>query len=116
MALARPLSDPLVDLVAARLRVLGQPARLRIIERLDRVGEAQVQGLADELGATQQNMSKHLGALWRAGLLERRRDGRATVYWLADREASALIERVASGITVQLRERTGEATGDTGGG
>lgn len=72
MALQRPLGDPLVDLVARPLRVLGQPVRVRLIDRLDRLGEAHVQALADELEASQQNASKHLGALWRAGTIRRR--------------------------------------------
>lgn len=79
MALARPLADPLVDLVAGRLRMLGQPVRARLLDRLDLEGEAHVQTLADELAATQQNTSKHLGAVWRAGIVVRRQEGRVTV-------------------------------------
>lgn len=104
MALSRPLGDPLVELVATRLRVLGQPMRVRIIDRLDRVGEARVQALADELEATQQNASKHLSTLLRAGVVARRQEGRVTVYSLTDRETFALIERVGIGLAVQLSE------------
>lgn len=104
MALGRPLADPLVELVAGRMRVLGQPVRVRLVDRLERLGEAHVQALADELAATQQNTSKHLGALWRAGIVSRRQEGRVTLYALADPEAFAMIERVATGIAAQLRE------------
>lgn len=103
-ALSRPLPDPLVELVASRFRVLGQPVRIGLIDRLDRLGEAHVQALADERAATQQNTSKHLGALWRAGILSRRQEGRVTVYSLADPEAFGLIECVAAEIAVQLRD------------
>lgn len=106
----RPLADPLVELVARRFRVLGHPVRIGMIDRLDRLGEAHVQALADELAATQQNTSKHLGALRRAGMVARRREGRVTVYSLADREAFPLIERAASEIAVQLRERAEEGS------
>jgi len=111
-ALSRPLADPLVELVAGRLRVLGQPVRVRLIDRLDWLGAAHVQALADELAATQQNTSKHLGALWRAGILARRQEGRVTVYSLADREPFVLIERVATGIAVQLRELADDTPGN----
>lgn len=104
MALARPLADPLGELVAARLRVLGQPVRVRLIDQLERSGEIHVQALADELATTQQNTSKHLVALWRTGVVSRRQDGRLTLYALADPEAFAVIERVATGIAAQLRE------------
>lgn len=104
MPLSRPLPDPLIELVATRMRVLGQPVRLRLIDRLEHLGEANVQALADELEASQQNASKHLGALWRAGILARRQEGRLTVYWLADRGSFVLIERVATDIAIQLRD------------
>lgn len=68
-----------------------------------------MQALADELGATQQNTSKHLGALWRAGVLARRQQGRVTVYSLADAEAFAAIERTAIILATGLRERSNEA-------
>lgn len=79
MALSRPLADPLIEIVAMRFRMLGQPVRIRLLDRLDRVGEAHVQWLADELAATQQNTSKHLGALWRTGVVSRRQEGRVTI-------------------------------------
>ena len=43
---------------ADRLRVLRQVARLRLVEQL-RAGEATPQEVADTLGLTQQNVSKH---------------------------------------------------------
>lgn len=103
MALSRPLAEPLVDLVAGRFRLLGQPVRVRLIERLDRLGEAHVQDLADDLAVTQQNTSKHLGVLFRAGLVERRKEGRISVYTLADLGTFELIERVATSTALQLR-------------
>lgn len=105
MALARPLPDPLVELVARQLRVLGQPVRVRLIERLDEVGETNVQTLADEMLVTQQNASKHLGALWSAGIVARRREGRITMYSLVNAESWAVIERVATSVAAQLRDR-----------
>lgn len=58
MSLSRPLGEPLVELVAERFRLLGQPVRVHLIDRFDRHGEAHVQQLADEFGVTQQNTSK----------------------------------------------------------
>lgn len=114
MTLVRPLPDPLVELVAARFRVLGQPIRVRLLERLELLGEAHVQALADELAATQQNTSKHLGALWRAGLVTRRQEGRVAVYSLVDGGGSDLIEQVATAIAVELRGDTNEVNAPHG--
>lgn len=103
MSVARPIPAPLVELVARRLRVLGQPVRVRLVDRLERLGETHVQALADELAATQQNTSKPLGALWRAGVVSRRQDGRLTLYGLADPEAFVVVETVTTAIAIQLR-------------
>lgn len=103
--LTRPLGDPLAELVAARLRILGQPLRVRLIDHLDHRGESRVQALADDLEMSQQNASKHLIALWRAGVLTRRHEGRVTIYQLADSEALVTIERTALTIANQLLRR-----------
>jgi DNA-binding transcriptional ArsR family regulator len=65
--------------VTDRLRDLGQVVRLRLVEQL-RAGEATPQELADTLGLTQQNVSKHLQVLHRSGVVARRPDG-ANVFW-----------------------------------
>lgn len=54
-----------------------------------------MQALADELDATQQNVSRHLGLLMQAGLLGRRREGRVVWYRLADDDPFALVEATA---------------------
>lgn len=114
MTLARPLADPLVELTASRLRVLGQPVRIRLVDLLDELGETHVQALAVHLDTTQQNTSKHLGVLWRAGVLTRRQQGRVTMYKIDDHETFAMIERVAIGIAVQLRGFADDDSGSTG--
>lgn len=48
--------------MAERLAVLGQVVRLRLVEQLAG-GSATPQELADALGLTQQNVSKHLQIL-----------------------------------------------------
>ena len=57
-----PLPDPLVELIAHRFRVLGEPARIKLLDAL-RSGPATVGELAGRLGLSQQNTSKHLGVL-----------------------------------------------------
>ncbi len=98
----RPLPDPLVELVAHRFHVLGQPVRVRLLDALERRGEANVQTLADELSATQQNVSRHLGVLTHAGLLARRQDGRLVWYRLSNQDAFGLIEATAVEVIGEL--------------
>lgn len=54
-----PIPDDLVELVARRFRPLSEPMRIRLVDRL-RDGEATVDKLADELGTSEQNVSRHL--------------------------------------------------------
>jgi DNA-binding transcriptional ArsR family regulator len=102
-SIPRPLPDMLVELVARRFRVLGQPVRVRLLDEPERRGEANVQTLADELSATQQNASRHLGVLTHAGVLARRQDGRVVWYRVANPEAFGLIETTAAEVLDELR-------------
>ena len=64
----------------AMFRALSDPTRRAIFERLSREGEASVHALTHGSGVSQPAISKHLGQLARAGLVEGRRDGRETYY------------------------------------
>lgn len=66
----QPLSDEPIELIAARLRVIAEPNRIRIIGLLNE-GEATVQELTDRLITTHQNVSTHLGVLYQAGMVSR---------------------------------------------
>lgn len=88
----QPIPETRVVAVAQRLRILGQPVRIRIIQHLAVHGETTVQSLADQLAIGQQHMSWHLGLLQRAGILTRRREGRRVWYSLPDTTAISLIQ------------------------
>ncbi len=103
MTLPHPVPEALVELIAQRFRVIGEPMRIRLLDRL-RGGEASVQELADALAASQQNVSKHLGVLHGAGIVGRRREGNRVVYDIADDSVFALCEAVCGGIQRQLSE------------
>lgn len=92
-----PLPPLLVDIVANRFRALGEPMRIRILDRL-RDGEMTVGELADALGTTQQNVSKHVAILQRAGIVGRRRDGVRTPYAITDETVLDLCGIVCGGI------------------
>jgi DNA-binding transcriptional ArsR family regulator len=98
-----PLPDPLVDLIAQRFRVLGEPMRIKLLDQL-RAGDATVGELRAALGASQQNVSKHLGVLHQAGLVSRTKDGTATRYAIADDSVFELCEHVCGGLRRQLAE------------
>ena len=102
-AVPHPLPDPLVDLIAHRFRVLGEPMRIKLLDRL-REGPATVQELQEASGASQQNVSKHLGVLAQAGLVERHKEGNFVRYEIADQGVFRMCEEVCGGLRRQLEE------------
>ena len=102
-AVPHPLPDPLVDAIAQRFRVLGEPMRIKLLDRL-RDGAATVQDLQDATGASQQNVSKHLSVLLQANLVSRTRDGNFARYAISDDSVFELCETVCGGLRRQLDE------------
>jgi len=101
MASTQSLPDPLVELIAQRFRVLSEPVRIRLLDRL-RQSPATVGQLAEDLGLGQQNVSKHLGVLHAAGIVSRRKEGTAVRYEIADASVFELCETVCGGLHRQL--------------
>ncbi|MGH3017767.1 MAG: ArsR/SmtB family transcription factor [Gaiellaceae bacterium] len=106
MALPRPLPNSLVEIIARRFRVLGDPTRIRLLDKL-RDGEASVQELTDATGASQQNVSKHLGVLLEAGIVARRKEGTLSLYSIADDAVFELCESVCGSLQRQVTELQG---------
>ena len=79
MSLPHPLPEDLAELIARRFRALSEPMRVRILDLL-RDRELSVNELAEQLSASQQNVSKHLVLLVDAGMLARRKDGTRVYY------------------------------------
>ena len=102
MPLPYPLADDLVELIARRFRVLGEPMRIKLLDRL-RQGEATVNELSEGLAASQQNVSKHLSVLADAGVLGRRKEGTHVYYRIVDESVFALCEEVCGSVQQQLR-------------
>ena len=98
-----PIPDQLVELIARRFRVLAEPMRIKLLDRL-REGPATVGELQTALGATQQNVSKHLGVLLEAGMVSRSKQGNHALYEIADESVFALCEQVCGSVRRQLAE------------
>jgi DNA-binding transcriptional ArsR family regulator len=101
--LPHPLPDALVELIARRFRVIGEPMRIRLLDRL-RAGEATVQELTEATGASQQNVSKHLGVLHEAGIVARRKERNQVYYRVADEGIFELCESVCGSVQRQVAE------------
>jgi DNA-binding transcriptional ArsR family regulator len=103
VAVPHPIPDGLAELIAERFRLLAEPTRIRILDRL-RDGGQTVQELTGQLGTSQQNVSKHLGLLLRAGIVAREKDGNFARYRIVDQDVFALCEHVCGRLGRRLDE------------
>ena len=87
-----PLAADDAEDVAAALRVLADPARLRLLSIIQAKpgGEACVCHLTEPLGLSQPTVSHHLKVLTQAGLLERDQRGRWAYYRVVPEPLAAL--------------------------
>ena len=102
MALPHPLPDDLVELIARRFRVIGEPMRIRLLDRL-REGEATV-GRARR--GARRIAAERLQAPRRAGRrrhVGRRKEGNHVYYRIVDESVFALCEQVCGAVQQQLR-------------
>jgi DNA-binding transcriptional ArsR family regulator len=99
-----PLSEEAAELIARRFGALSDPTRLRIVDQLRQREEISVGDLAEALGASQQNVSKHLAALRAEGFVARRKHGTSALYRISDPGVLELCEQVCSGIEAQLAQ------------
>ena len=74
---------PVFDAVADYFGLLAEPTRLAILHTIC-TDEKTVTAIVEATGATQTNVSRHLGLLHAAGVVSRRRDGSSVHYRVAD--------------------------------
>ena len=98
-----PLPEALVELIAQRFRIIGEPMRIRLLDAL-RDGPMTINELTEALGATQQNVSKHVGVLAQAGIVGREKDGNRVRCFIADDSIFELCELVCGGLRRQASD------------
>lgn len=84
--------------------VLSTPIRLRIIGALCGGEERNVSQLLQEIEVSQPNMSQQLNVLYRAGVVDKRRDGAQMYYRIADETVVRVCKAVCSQIRGNERE------------
>lgn len=103
-------TQPIYRLKADFFRLLGHPARVRILELL-REGERSVGDLQAELDLDSSGTSQHLGAMRRQGVLDTRRAGTSVFYRVKDPRLFQLLEVARQILSTQLQE-TSDLLGD----
>ncbi len=93
--------EPIYVAKAEFFRVLGHPARVRILELL-RDGEMSVGELQAALHLDSSGTSQHLGVLRRQGILESRREGTSVFYRARDPRIFQFLEVARQILTSSL--------------
>jgi DNA-binding transcriptional ArsR family regulator len=100
---SRAGQPPIYALKADFFRVLGHPARVRLLQLL-REGEQSVGALRDELGLDSSSASQHLAALRAQGLVVSRKEGTSVYYRVKDPRTLELLELAKEIISGALEE------------
>jgi len=103
-AVAQPVDDELQPVFAAISRYFGllsEPTRLRILHSICEA-ERSVSAIVAATGATQTNVSRHLGLLHQAGVVSRRRAGSSVYYRVADPVFSEICRSVCVHIASRI--------------
>ncbi len=79
-----------IELAARSLKAMSHPLRLKILCTLGGL-EASVQGIVDNVGTSQSNISQHLAILRDKGILASRKDANRVYYRVSDARTLRLI-------------------------
>ncbi len=96
--------DKVFDEVADYFSVMSEPTRLKIIHAICK-SEQTVAQIIEATGATQSNISRHLGLMYRHGLLTRRRDGNQIYYRMSDETMVELCRSACNRIAARIDDR-----------
>ena len=95
------LDDQAIDQVAQYFQVLAEPTRLKVLSAL-RKRSLNVGELAELLGFTTANVSKHLSLLAKNGFVSKETRGTSSFYKIADPGIFTLCEIVCSQVGKRL--------------
>jgi len=88
-----PKLDPKrLEEAASKLRAIAHPMRIAIIELLEEKEQMNVTEIYEALGIEQASASHHLNILKSKGVLDSRRSGKNTYYFLKHEALSQMIE------------------------
>lgn len=100
------ISDSVLEDVARRFALLGDPTRLRVVRALHDQGESSVQALAAAVGISPANASQHLLRLRDGAIVSRRRAGKSVRYQISDPTIETLCRTVCESVEQLNRARS----------
>ena len=82
--------------------LLAEPSRLKILFILCN-GEKSVNQVTGESGSSQANVSRHLTALHREGILQRRKEGVTVYYSIGDEATLGICQSVCARVVEEMK-------------
>jgi DNA-binding transcriptional ArsR family regulator len=98
----------MLEEVARRFALLGDPTRLRIVRVLHECGGGTVGEIAAAADTSVANASQHLGRLLLGGIAGRTRDGQSVRYRITDDTIEQLCRIVCDDVAGRAVSRAGE--------
>ena len=96
--------DGVFEAVATYFSMMSEPTRLKIITAICQE-EKSVNQIVTELGATQTNISRHLGLMYRNGVITKRKEGNQVFYSISDSSMVEICRAVCTRIAGQIGEQ-----------
>lgn len=103
--LSQPEDDRVFEAAGELLALLSTPVRLKVLSALCN-GERNVSDLVAATATKQPNLSQHLNALYRSGILAKRREGTQIFYSILSQRAVQLCRAVCTQVAMDLDEET----------
>ncbi|MGO4155623.1 ArsR/SmtB family transcription factor [Cupriavidus sp. YAF13] len=95
--------DRVFEKVSGYFSLLAEPTRLKILHALCD-GEKPVGTVVDTVGSSQTNVSRHLTAMYRAGVLSRRKEANLVFYAIEDESVIELCRTVCVQVASRLED------------
>ena len=96
-------SPHLLELVAQRVRIIGEPSRIRLLLLIEQ-RRASGQELCDELLLSHQSVSRHLSVMHGQGILTREREGSRAYYAISEYTALRIIHLATASTASYIEE------------
>lgn len=100
--------DRVFEQVSHYFALLAEPSRLKILHALCD-GEKPVGAVVETVGSSQANVSRHLNAMYRSGVLSRRKEANQVYYAIANASVVELCRTVCVQVAARLEDEAAHA-------
>ena len=101
----KPISNSILEMMASKFKLIGEPTRLAILHTLMGGEEKNVGQVVVETGRSEANVSRHLKQLAKAKMVARRKEGLQVFYRLTDQVIEQICRLVCGALLDQVQDQ-----------